>query len=151
MIKQYTGIVVNNLTEQIALMATFEEKGFKWASGDKPTKWSPCEDDNGFPYSVVTINEDKILLYDDDTDGGISAEEYLSSLEDDLDVTEEDGKDHKVICPGDIHKAMSRALEHEPAMKRIIDRNPALLLLCISVAESIEREIFGEKGEEEND
>lgn len=147
MTKQYTGIVVNNLTEQIALMATFEEKGFKWATGDKPTEWNPYKAGMCFPYSIVTINEDKMLLYDEDADGGISTEEYLSRQEDDRDVTEEEGKDHKVVCPGDIYKAMRCGIDHDFALKRVTDRNPALLLLCFAVAKIIEREIFGEKGE----
>lgn len=140
MAKERIVICVNDLSELDKILTFMLAEGYAWASGHAPTHKLPMD---GFPCYISVHNDKTLTCLVSVSEETLSVDEFIKSIE---------GVGNGVtVCPGDIHKAMSRGIDHDPVLKRVTDRNPALFLVCIAIAECIEREIFGEKGEEEND
>jgi len=131
-------VIVNNSEELSDLLEKLETQGYKWGSGDLPTKLVPFGD---FPYVIHVPIVDKSILWGSTVCGDeISVKDYLS-VKDDEEKTVR-------IKRSDIHNAMADLLKENDEIVKLFEKQPLLILVVGIIIEKIERKIFGEEGEE---
>jgi len=131
-------VIVKNSVELSDLLEKLETQGYKWGSGDLPTKLVPFGD---FPYIIHVPIVDKSILWGSTVCGDeISVKDYLS-VKDDEEKTVS-------IKRNDIHYAMADVIKEDDEIGKLFEEKPLLILVFGIIIEKIERKIFGEEGEE---
>lgn len=131
-------VIVNNSEEISDLLKKLETQGYKWGTGDLPTKLIPFCD---FPYVIYALTEEKSILWGSTIgENAISVKDYLT-VEDDEEKT-------VTIKRHDIHYAMADVIKEDDEIGKLFEEKPLLILVFGIIIEEIERKIFGEEGEE---
>jgi len=131
-------VIVKNSEELSDLLKKLETQGYKWGSGDLPTKLVPFGD---FPYVIHVPIEDKSILWGSTICGDeISAKDYLAVKDDEENTVR--------IKRTDIHYAMADVIKEDDEIGKLFEEKPLLILVFGIIIEKIERKIFGEEGEE---
>lgn len=131
-------VIVKNSAELSDVLEKLETQGYKWGTGDLPTKLVPFGD---FPYVIHIPTEDKSILWGSTVCGDeISAKDYLA-VKDDEEKTVS-------IKRTDIHYAMADVLREDNEIGKLFIEQPLLILVIGIIIEKLERKIFGEEGEE---
>lgn len=131
-------VIVNNSEEISDLLKKLETQGYKWGTGDLPTKLIPFCD---FPYVIYALTEEKSILW-----GSTICEDAIS-VKDYLAVKDDEEKTVR-IKRGDIHSAMADIFKEDDITGELFEKQPLLILVIGIIIEKIERKIFEEKGEE---
>ena len=131
-------VIVKNSVELSDLLEKLETQGYKWGSGDLPTKLVPFCD---FPYVIYVPAEDKSISWGPIIrNDAISVKDYLT-VKDDEEKT-------VTIKRHDIHSAMTDIIKEDDEIVKLFEKQPLLILVFGIIIEKIERKIFGEEGEE---
>lgn len=131
-------VIVKNSVELSDLLEKLETQGYKWGSGDLPTKLVPFGD---FPYVIHVPIVDKSILWGSTVCGDeISVKDYLT-VKDDEEKTVR-------IKRTDIHYAMADVIKEDDEIGKLFEEKPLSILVFGIIIEKIERKIFGEEGEE---
>ena len=139
-------VIVKNSVELSDLLEKLETQGYKWGSGDLPTKLVPFGD---FPYVIHVPIVDKSILWGSTVCGDeISVKDYLSVKDDEEKTVKDDEENTVRIKRTDIHYAMADVIKEDDEIGKLFEEKPLLILVFGIIIEKIERKIFGEEGEE---